>query len=254
MKKILIIGAGKVGTATNMQIGNVADFHDPYKGIVNDNFNSYEYIIVCVDTIQSGPEDYKDLESVLDEIDKHSYSGIVAIRSTVSPQKVMEWDARINFDYILFPEFLKQSSASELIVDHAWIALLGGSKELTEKFAKDVLIDNSYPAPLDSYRYVSKEESAITKLAENAALASKVVFFNSIYKICQDFDTSYENVRDALGLDPRIGLSHSIVPSPDDGRFGFGGHCLPKDILSIAELDSLGHFNDIIRVNSDLGR
>ncbi|NBU99909.1 MAG: hypothetical protein EBS31_00325 [Burkholderiaceae bacterium] len=251
MSNILIIGAGKVGTATNIAINNKADFHDPFKGIINDNFNLYEYVIVCVDTVQSGPEDYKDLESVLLELSEHMYSGLVVIRSTVSPSKLGEWDNAYNIDYILFPEFMPQRDG-QLVTDAAWIAVLGGSKDNTQRFANDVLIANNYPAKLDTYCYVSKEEASIIKLSDNAGLATKLIYFNSVYKICEKFGASYENVRQAIGLDDRIGIAHSIVPSPDDGLYGFGGHCLPKDLLAIAKIDQLGLFEHIDIINKKL--
>jgi UDP-glucose 6-dehydrogenase len=251
MSNILIIGAGKVGTATNIAINNKANFHDPFKGIINDDFNLYEYIIVCVDTVQSGPEDYKDLESVLLELSEHSYSGLVVIRSTVSPSKLVEWDDRYGLNYILFPEFMPQRDG-DLVTDTTWIAVLGGNKDDTQRFANDVLIANDYPADLSTYRYVSKEEASIIKLADNAGLAAKLIYFNSVYRICKEFGASYEEVRQAIGLDTRIGIAHSIVPSPDDGLYGFGGHCLPKDLLAIAEIDDLGFFQAIDYINKKL--
>lgn len=251
MSNILIIGAGKVGTATNIAINNKADFHDPFKGIINDDFNLYEYIIVCVDTVQSGPEDYKDLESVLSELSEYRYSGLVVIRSTVSPAKISEWDQKYEINYMLFPEFMPQRDG-QLVTDNAWIAVLGGEPVDTNRFANEVLIANSYPAALDTYRHVSKEEASIIKLADNAGLAAKLIYFNSVYRICKEFGASYEEVRQAIGLDDRIGIAHSIVPSPDDGLYGFGGHCLPKDLLAIANIDDLGFFQAIDYINKKL--
>jgi UDP-glucose 6-dehydrogenase len=250
MTNILIIGAGKVGTATNISLGNPADFHDPYKNIINDNFNKYEYIIVCVDTVQSGPDDYRDLESVLTELSGNEYRGTVVIRSTVSPTKIAEFD-NYGLNYIMFPEFMPQRDGA-LVVDDAWIALLGGNEEATKKFANDILIKNKYPAPIASYRFVSKEEACIIKLADNAGLAAKLIYFNAIYKVCEELGASYENVRDAIGLDSRIGKAHSTVPSPDDGKFGFGGHCLPKDIKALAAIDKLGFFDAVDEINGRL--
>jgi UDP-glucose 6-dehydrogenase len=73
-----------------------------------------------------------------------------------------------------------------------------------------------------------------------------------IYKICEDFGASYDVVRNAVGSDSRIGIAHSVVPSPDDGMFGFGGHCLPKDLLVIADLDKFGFFDNINKINRKL--
>lgn len=251
MSNILIIGAGKVGTATNISINNKADFHDPFKGIINNDFNLYEYILVCVDTVQSGPDDYQDLESVLTELSEYEYSGLVVIRSTVSPAKLVEWDQKYAISYILFPEFMPQRDG-QLVTDDAWIAVLGGDKQDTDRFANDVLIANGYPAEINTYRYVSKQEAAIIKLADNAGLAAKLIYFNSVYRICKEFNASYEDVRQAIGLDSRIGIAHSVVPSPDDGLYGFGGHCLPKDLLAIAEIDDLGFFQAIDYINKKL--
>jgi UDP-glucose 6-dehydrogenase len=251
MKEILIIGAGKVGTATGISLGNMTDFHDPYKGIINNSFNNYKYIIICVDTVQTGPDDYNDLESVLSELSDYGYSGVVAIRSTVSPTKIDEWDYKYKLNYIMFPEFMPQRDGA-LVVDSAWIAVLGGDIETSRSFANEVLIKHRYPAPVDSYRYVSRKEASIIKLADNAGLAAKLIYFNAIYRICESFESSYENVRDAIGLDARINKSHSIVPSPDDGLFGFGGHCLPKDLLAISAIDDLGFFDVVDSINKKL--
>jgi UDPglucose 6-dehydrogenase len=40
-----------------------------------------------------------------------------------------------------------------------------------------------------------------------------------------------------ITLDPRIGRSHTQVPGPD-GKFGYGGHCLPKDMAALRNLSN----------------
>lgn len=249
---ILIIGAGKVGSATGLALRNQVVFHDPFKGIINDDYESYKYIIICVDTIQTGPFDYSDLESVLDNLEDKGYSGVVSIRSTVSPTKILEWDKKYSFDYIMFPEFLPQQEG-RLLTEPSWAIVLGGEKQITKEFAAK-LYSSGYPGDRELYRHVSKEESCIIKLADNAGLSTKLIYFNSIYKICEEFGASYDQVRSIIGLDARIGIQHSTVPSPDDGQLGFGGHCLPKDILAIAEIDTLGLFKTISNINKKLGR
>ena len=251
MNNVLIIGAGKVGTATGLALSGLVDYHDPYKGMVNDNFNNYDYIIVCVDTLQTGPNDYDDLENVLAEINAHNYLGIVVIRSTVSPVRVTRWESSYGFSFILFPEFMSQRDDA-LVIDKTWIAVLGGDESVNLKFKSDVLEKLGYPFKEETFMSVSKQESAVIKLADNAALSAKLIYFNAIYLICKMFDLDYENVRKAISLDSRINGEHSAVPSPDDGKLGFGGHCLPKDLLAIAELDKLGLFDKIKEINSML--
>lgn len=247
---ILIIGAGKVGTATGLALKNNVVYHDPYKKIINNNYNDYEYAVICVDTVQKGPDDYRDLESVLDELESKKYSGVVVIRSTVSPTKIAEWDSKYSFDYIMFPEFMPQQEG-RLITDSAWTVVLGGPNDKTRAFAS-ALYNNGYPGEREIYRHVTKEEACIIKLADNAGLSAKLTYFNAVYKICEKFGASYENVRSVIGMDSRIGIQHSVVPSPDDGKFGFGGHCLPKDIKVMAELDGLGFFEKVSKINAKL--
>lgn len=248
--KTLIIGAGKVGNATGIALGNGVDYHDPYKGMVNDRYSNYEHVIVCVDTVQKGPEDYDDLESVLDELQNKKYGGVVVIRSTVSPAKILEWNGKYSFNYIMFPEFMPQQEG-RLITDQAWAVVLGGDKQHTTAFGSK-LYSNGYPGEREIYRHVTKEEACIIKLADNAGLSAKLTYFNAVYKICEKFEASYESVRNVIGMDVRIGIEHSIVPSPDDGKFGFGGHCLPKDIKAISEIDDLGYFDKIDKINEAL--
>jgi UDP-glucose 6-dehydrogenase len=51
---------------------------------------------------------------------------------------------------------------------------------------------------------------------------------------------NYDAMIEALALDKRIGFSHTAVPGPD-GRYGFGGHCLPKDSSEFVEFAKIYH-------------
>ena len=92
-------------------------------------------------------------------------------------------------------------------------------------------------------------------------MATKVSFANEIYKICEKLDIDYDKVVEYVLYDDRIGKSHLTVPGPDD-EFGFGGHCLPKDInalISVAHklgvdtevLEAAVKTNDKVRENRD---
>ena len=51
-------------------------------------------------------------------------------------------------------------------------------------------------------------------------------------EFCTKLDISYEQVRESVCNDKRIGHDHSKVPGPD-GKRGYGGTCLPKDMASL---------------------
>jgi UDPglucose 6-dehydrogenase len=72
--------------------------------------------------------------------------------------------------------------------------------------------------------------ASLLKYTINSWLATKVVFFNELWKLHQSGSSSvpWEQFTDMLSRDSRMGHSHMKVPGPD-GDFGFGGHCFPKD-------------------------
>ncbi|OGF70140.1 hypothetical protein A3H65_04440 [Candidatus Giovannonibacteria bacterium RIFCSPLOWO2_02_FULL_45_14] len=61
--------------------------------------------------------------------------------------------------------------------------------------------------------------------------ARKVNFVSVIAALADKLGANYYNIRQAMAADPRIGNSHL---DPNFGGYrGFGGHCLPKDTLSL---------------------
>ena len=52
---------------------------------------------------------------------------------------------------------------------------------------------------------------------------------NTIYETSEQCDVNYNTVVEACKYQPWMGSHHFDVPGPD-GKYGFGGPCLPKDI------------------------
>lgn len=76
------------------------------------------------------------------------------------------------------------------------------------------------------------------KYFRNAFLATKVSFFNQIFDFCQAKKIDYNTVAQLVGVDPRIGGSHTAITE----ERGWGGHCFPKDLAAIvhsAERDNV---------------
>lgn len=250
--KTIIVGAGKVGTATGNKLNCEVVYHDPFKGLVvpDDQWHDADYVIVCVDTLQTGYSDHRDLRDALESVVKTGYKGTVAIRSTVHPD-FLRWLELQPVKYVMFPEFMVQRGQESS--DDPWTVVVGGVEPLATDFLA-VLVDAQYCTDLNAYRTMTAVEAIITKLAANAALAAKVITFNAIYGVCEDYGADFEAVRFPIGQDKRIGHGHTIAPSPDDQLLGFGGHCLPKDIKALADVDRTGFFHTVDLINRGLGR
>jgi UDPglucose 6-dehydrogenase len=75
----------------------------------------------------------------------------------------------------------------------------------------------------------------MVKYARNCYLAVKVSYFNEIHSWCKKLNINYQDVRRMMFSDPRINASHTRVPG-HDGKFGYGGTCLPKDIMALERM------------------
>lgn len=137
------------------------------------------------------------------------------------------------------PEFLTARTAVRDVLDTYFVYV--GSADGKSHFpaVHDVLRKLH---PLSTAITVPYEVSELAKLATNAFYSTKVTFFNELALLCKGLKVSYYNVRDAMQLCGSIGIDHTLVPGPD-GKPGFGGACLPKDLTAyICEFLKLKQF------------
>jgi len=79
------------------------------------------------------------------------------------------------------------------------------------------------------------------RYGSNCFLYFKVIFANLLYDLANATGANFENVRDAVSADPRIGPSHMepVHPSghtPGKVGRGAGGHCFIKDFAAFSSL------------------
>jgi UDPglucose 6-dehydrogenase len=101
------------------------------------------------------------------------------------------------------------------------------------------------------FHFTSSRTAEMAKYMENAFLAAKVTFCNEFHDIARAFGVDYNELREIWLADPRIGRDHTFV-YPDNR--GFGGKCLPKDVLAIvhaakAQGCSSGLLDAILQIN-----
>jgi UDP-glucose 6-dehydrogenase len=245
IQNTVIFGQGKVGIATDHILETRADFHDPRKGLIIQDFSKYDLAMICVSSLVNGPDDHQDIIQCLDMLKNSGFTGLAAIRCTVGPDFLDNVEQSYpDLKIIHFPEFMRQRDND--IVDLPWITVLGGDIQHTQAFG-EWLVNQGY-GTREMLHCVSFAESALIKLYQNAALAMKVTFANLVYETCARFSADYQKVKLGIGADRRIGHHHMNVPGEDG--FGFAGHCLPKDVECInASTDSHGFWSTIISIN-----
>ncbi|MBI1974772.1 MAG: UDP-glucose/GDP-mannose dehydrogenase family protein [Parcubacteria group bacterium] len=234
MSQIGIIGVGYVGGALRAWFEKAPRrfqlfLYDKYKKIGSlEEVNQADIVFVAVPTPFYKETGY-DGSAVEEAVSYIQAPRIVVIKSTVLPGTTEDLQKKYPDKAFLFhPEFLRGKTAAEdfLKPNRHIIGYTSKSRDYAD------LVLNILPkAPC--VQVIPATEAEVGKYFENAFLATRVIFANQVYDLCQALDVNYELVKDSLGLDPRIGKSHFDIRA--DGYRGYGGHCLPKDIKSLLQ-------------------
>jgi len=273
--KIGIVGQGYVGTAIKSGFEKhytleTYDKYDESKSTCNlfDLVAECEVIFVCVPTpMNKDGSCHTDIvESVVKEIDewveRHYRSvfydpqekrkPIVVIKSTVLPGTTDRLHKKYkNLDVIFNPEFLTEANFLEDFKNQTRI-ILGGTRKGTN-ILRQVY---SKVFPHATIVKTGSKTAEMVKYFINSFLGTKVSFANEMKIISDKIGIDYDKVVEYATYDERLGKSHWAVPGPD-GDYGFGGHCLPKDISSIVSefgsdlLKSVLEVNDKVRKHRD---
>lgn len=148
------------------------------------------------------------------------------------------------FDVVSNPEFLREGSALHDSL-HPDRIIIGTKKEAPARKLLDLF------APLDSPSLITDLASAeLIKYASNAFLATKISFINSLSRLCELTGGNVADVAKGMGMDARIG------PQFLSAGLGWGGSCLPKDVLGLIDTSNKFGFDfkmlrTVTEVNDD---
>lgn len=231
MYKVLIVGHGYVGSAV------ASLFAEDEKVIVDPKFNdnkiadfknyAFDAVFVSVDTPKA--EGFKLLDMVLGELDDNMLPGTpVCCKSTASPDFYEEVTQKYqNIKVLHSPEYLNKTNPIKMFQEQTFFIL--GGDETAAMIVADIF--NARLRHVKNVRITDIRTAAMVKYAENAFLALKVSYFNELYLAhrSQGCQSTFEEFAEMVGLDPRIGQSHTKVPG-SDGKCGWESHCLTKDL------------------------
>jgi UDPglucose 6-dehydrogenase len=189
------------------------------------------FIAVGTPEGESGDADLQYVLAAAEQIGRalRQYT-VVVDKSTVpvgTADKVREAIARVakvEFDVVSNPEFLKEGAALEdfLKPDRVVIGVESerARRIMGELYAPFVRTEN----PI---LYMDTRSAELAKYAANAMLSTRISFMNDMAVLCEKVGADVDFVRKALGADRRIGYPF-LFPG-----VGFGGSCFPKDVKAL---------------------
>ncbi len=232
--KISIIGSGFVGKSTGLglsDLGHDVMFYDIHQGQLNE-LSTYKTTtdlkkaltysktcFICVPTpTMDNKQDLTILNEVVKDIRYYIKDALFIVKSTILPG-TMENLFYENERAIYNPEFITQNNKAKTFKRSDFI-IIGYNKNI-----KDVSVLGYLYRKLDIPIYLlSYRNAEALKYLYNYFLATKISFWNDVYKKLKLFDIDVKQIAPIISLDNRIGLYGSRVGQ------AYGGACLSKDI------------------------
>lgn len=232
--QIGIIGFGIVGQAVEYGFrGEDIHIYDKFKDYLTlpEVCKKSEFIFVSVPTPIMGDESGIDLsivEEVVGEIAKEveGTDKIVILKSTIVPGTTASFEKKYpKVNFCFNPEFLTEANFLEDFVKSDR-CVVGSSNDLTSRRVISLYKKHFPHMPMFQTDTTTAE---MVKYMANCYLASKVIFANEMFDICEKLNIKYEEVKKLVVADHRIFDSHLDVTTAR----GFGGKCFPKDLLAL---------------------
>ncbi|OFZ84658.1 MAG: UDP-glucose 6-dehydrogenase [Betaproteobacteria bacterium RBG_16_66_20] len=134
---------------------------------------------------------------------------------------------QIPFSVVSNPEFLKEGAAVEDFMRPDRI-VIGADDERATALLRELYA----PFQRNHERLIlmSVRSAELAKYAANAMLATRISFMNELANLAEALGADIEEVRRAIGTDPRIG-THFLYAGA-----GFGGSCFPKDVKALQRI------------------
>jgi UDPglucose 6-dehydrogenase len=217
----------------NFDKGRLRFTTDAVEGIRHGLF---QFIAVGTPPEEDGSADLSHVLAVAETIGRHMTDfRIVVDKSTVPvgtadkvreriERTLAERSAKVEFDVVSNPEFLKEGAAVSDFMKPDRI-VIGTDNPRTAELLRSLY--EPYTRNHDRMIVMDVRSAELTKYAANAMLATKISFMNEMANLAERMGADIEKVRLGIGSDPRIGYSF-IYPGA-----GYGGSCFPKDVKAL---------------------
>jgi UDPglucose 6-dehydrogenase len=236
-----------------------------FRSVLGPDEDDYEAAFVCTGTpsAANGEAELKYVAKALkDSMSVLRKNSNVFIRSSCPPGSFEELMSTIGDELIeklinvcVYPEFLREGSAISDMENPDRI-VIG-----TRKFLKPELLYEIFHSDSHLISQVTPWDAAMIKYANNGLLATLISFSNALSEACENSpEGDFSRVLDGLlsdrrwkvdSTDQKPGITSYLWPG-----IGFGGSCLPKDVLALANSKVLpeltkAFFQNVISTNTN---
>lgn len=228
-----------------------------FTGSLADAVAGADVVFVCVGrpSIGNGDRSVSAVEEAVRSIARSASPGVVVVvKSTVPPgttdraaRMIRAEHADLRAAVVSSPEFLREGHAIDDTLAPDRLVIGSASPRATE-----ILLD-LYADMLRSgtRSFITDPATAeLSKLASNAFLAMKISYANAIARVAELAGADARDVAQIVGADARIGDAFL------GAGLGFGGYCLPKDVMTLERVAGrlgydFGLLREVTRVNDE---
>jgi len=227
-----IIGLGVVGNACKggfEKLGHSVKVHDIKLGTTIEDIEDTELVFLCVPTPskENGECDTSIVESVVDELHKIEYMGVICIKSTVAPGTTDRLsDKYPSTLFAMVPEFLRERYALSDFTENHDLLVIGTTSNDTFFLIREA--HGTFPKATIK---MQPKEAELIKYFNNTYNATLITFANSFYEVCKHYNVDYTHIKNVM-----VNRDHIVdmYLECNDNFRGFAGVCLPKDTKEIA--------------------
>lgn len=225
MNKFGIIGYGFVGQSTHKGLIYNAEVsvHDIKYHTDISVLSETDVVFCCLPT--DDRNDIAQLITELKDLKETNSSAQIVLRSTVPVGTCNRIEQETDSSIIYIPEFLRERFWETDCMRRP--VIVGNNSASMPKFLENI-----------EKEFCSLEEAEILKMFSNNYATLRIAFANSFYDLSQKQNGDYNKIKNMFF---KIQQDQTYMEVPGhDGKRGFGGKCLPKDLDFLIEtLDTL---------------
>ena len=195
-----------------------------------DGSADLSYVLGVAEQLGHLMEDYKVI------IDKST----VPVGTAERVQEAVAANARVDFDVVSNPEFLREGFAVDDFMKPDRV-VIGCSSARAQQLMEELY--KPFVRQGNPILFMDEKSAELTKYAANSFLATKITFMNEVANFCELVGADVDKVRRGMGTDTRIG-SRFLFPG-----IGYGGSCFPKDVQALYKSGAENGFDFAILVS-----